>query len=146
MDPLNRLLLQDLVSATKSGSEEQLVKLLSMGVQPNVVDSSSGWSALHAAVLFNLGSLPMLLRHCTEPDVPTVGGGTPLAYVVHELGENPAPGRSQELVAAIEMLLSAGARPGAGVGDQTPLELARLYRLSDVQVLLERRGSNESGA
>lgn len=138
MNPLNIALHSDLVLATKAGDTQRATELLSIGVRPDIVDSSSGWSALHAAVVFNTDSLGVLLEHCIDPDGPKVGGGTPLSYVIHELGENPGANRRQRLIDALNMLLSAGASPSAGGPDQTALELVRLYRLPDIELILMR--------
>jgi ankyrin repeat protein len=138
IDPLNDALLADLVSATKQGDAEQVRLLLGLGVRPDVVDHISGWSALHMSVLYNPLLLPTLLEHTSNPDLPKVMGGTPLSYVVHELGEKPDAERRQELFEAIALLLQAGANPKSGATDQTAIELARLYHMPDVEAALER--------
>src|ERR1700750_2866398 len=119
-DPLSRSRLADLVSVLERGDTESVNLLLSLGVPPDVVDPSSGWSALHAAVLFKIELLPTLLEHSADPD-PLAGAATPLAHVVHELAEKPDAGRRQALLDAIKLLLSAGADPRAGGPAQTAL-------------------------
>jgi len=65
---------------------------------------------------------------------------TPLSEVVHELAEQPDAERKQRLFEAIDLLLRAGANPRSGVSDQSPLELARLYSMPEVeQALLAKR-------
>lgn len=136
MNPLDKAFLSDLVLATKAGNTPRVTELLSIGVRPDIVDASSGWSALHAAVVFNSDSLSVLLEHCIDADGPKVGGGTPLSYVIHELGENPSTNRRQRLIDALNMLLRAGASPSVGGPDQTALELVRLYQLPEIEVML----------
>jgi len=143
MDSLTRSLLHDLVAATEVGNVEAMQTLLTPGVRPDIVDIHSGWSALHAAVLsLHPGTLEQLLRHCDNPDRPTVGGGTALSYAIHELGESPAAQKRAALLAAVQNLLAAGADPKAGAPDQTALELVRMYRLDDVEPLLTGLGPN----
>lgn len=140
MDPLNASLLTDLVSATEQGDVEHVRRLLALGVRPDVIDLSSGWSALHSSVLHSPLLLPTLLEYTANPDAPQVMGGTPLSYVIHELGEQPDTKRKQQLFEAIDVLLQAGASPNVGGNDQTALELARLYKMPDVEnALLARR-------
>lgn len=137
MDSLSQSLLQDLVAATDIGNVDAMQTLLTRGVRPDIVDTHSGWSALHAAVLsLHPGTLELLLRHCDNPDRPTVGGGTALSYAIHELGESPASEKREALLAAVQKLLAAGADPKAGASDQTPLELVRMYQLDDIEPLL----------
>lgn len=136
MELLAASLLRDLVSAVTHGDVEQVELLLDQGVPPDVIDQASGWSALHAAVLL----LEVLLAFARSPDAPEVMGGTPMSYVLHELGEPVSPARRDELLGALASLLAAGASPRAGGVDQTPLELARLYRLRDVESLLSEAG------
>jgi hypothetical protein len=136
MNSLQRSLLSDLVAVTVQGDAEQVRRLLSLGVRPDAIDKSSGWSALHASVLHNPSLLPTLLKFTETPDSPLVMGGTPLSYVVHELGENPDPDRRQSLFEAIGLLMHAGANPQCGGSDQTALELARLYKMPEVEALL----------
>ena len=140
MGPVSASLLSDLVHATEHGDVEHVRRLLALGVRPDVIDLSSGWSALHSSVLHNPLLLPTLLEYTADPNAPQVMGGTPLSYVVHELGEHPDAGRKQKLLDAIDLLLRAGADPKGGGGDQTALELARLYKMSDVEnaLLAER--------
>src|SRR6185369_1425052 len=109
---------------------------LGLGVRPDVIDRSSGWSALHKSVLYNPLLLPTLLEHTADPDAPKVMGGTPLSYVVHELAEKPDDQRKQQLFEVVTLLLRAGASAESGAVDQTPLELARLYRMPDVEAAL----------
>jgi hypothetical protein len=135
--------LQDLVAATQIGNVEAMHTLLKRGVRPDVVDIHSGWSALHAAVLsLHPGTLELLLRHCDNPDGPTVGGGTALSYAIHELGESPASEKRKALVTAVHNLLAAGADPKAGAPNQTALELVQMYRLDDIEPLLRGLGPN----
>jgi ankyrin repeat protein len=137
MDSLSRSLLQDLVAATKVGDVEAMQTLLTRGARSDIVDTDSGWSALHAAVLFlHPGTLELLLRHCDNPDRAMVGGGTALSYAIHELGESPASEKREALLAAVQNLLAAGADPKVGGPDQTALELVRMYRLADIEPLL----------
>ena len=140
MDPLSDSLLIDLVSATEQGDVEHVRRLLALGVRPDVIEHSSGWSALHKSVLHDPRLLPTLLEYTANPDAPQVMGGTALSYVVHELGENPDDNRKQQLFEAIEVLLHAGANPQTGAPDQTALELAALYNMPDVyDALLAQR-------
>ena len=136
MDPLSQSLLQDLISATRLGDLEAIERLLALGVRPNVIDIHSRLSALHAAVMYQVGTLELLLRHCDDPDRPTILGGTALSYAIHELGESPPPEKREALLGAIKALLEAGANPRYGAADQTALELVRLYGLKDVESLL----------
>ncbi|MGB6030297.1 hypothetical protein ACVCL3_05160 [Rhodanobacter sp. UC4437_H4] len=136
MDPLDQSLLMDLVLAIKDGEEERVHQLLTLGVPPDRIDKSSGWSALHASVLYNTVFLPALLQRTLNPDAPTVLGGTALSYAVHELGENPSIERQRQLHDAIGLLRRSGANPKFGGPDQSALELSRLYRMPDVEQLL----------
>ncbi|SFK96736.1 ankyrin repeat domain-containing protein [Lysobacter sp. cf310] len=140
MELLAASLLRDLVSAVTQGDAEQVELLLVRGVPPDVIDQAAGWSALHAAVLHNPQLLKVLLAFARSPDAPEVMGGTPMSYVLHELGEAASPARRDELLMALASLLAAGASPRAGGVDQTPLELARLYRLRDIESLLSEAG------
>ena len=133
MDPLSASVLIDLVSAAGQSDVEHVRRLLALGVRPDVIETRSGWSALHSSVLHNPPLLPTLLEYTDDPDAPLVMGGTPLSYVVHELAEHPDDKRKQQLFEAIEVLLQAGANPACGAADQTPLELARLYRRPDIE-------------
>jgi ankyrin repeat protein len=145
MDSLNRSRIMDLVSATQRGDVAWMNQLLALDVRPEEIDLSSGLSALHAAVLFKPENLPTLLAHCRNPDYPRVMGGTPLSYIVHELGDQPNAARRNALLKAMNQLLRVGASPHAGGSDQTPLELARLYGLRDVEALLIE-GASDSDA
>ena len=132
MNPLNPSLLSDLVASTVQGDFEHVQRLLSLGVPPDVIDLSSGWSALHACVLHHPSHLESLLASSTDPDAPWVAGGTPLSYVVHELGEQPDENRRLQLLHAIELLLKAGANPKCGESDQTAVSLAVQYQMPEV--------------
>ena len=136
MNPLDRPLLIDLVAAVEQGDEDHARQLLALGVRPDVIESTSGWSALHASILHAPSLLPLLLAHSAEPDGPQVLGGTPLSYVVHELGERPDAPRRQQLFEAMDLLLAAGADPMCGGSNQSALELSRLYRMPDVEAWL----------
>jgi hypothetical protein len=140
MNPLSASLLSDLVSATERADVEHVRELLSLGVRPDLIDMMSGWSALHSSVLHCPLLLATLLEYTAAPDEPQVMGGTPLSYVVHELGENPDPQRRQQLLDAINLLLRAGANPKCGGADQTALALARLYKMPDVENFLLVQG------
>ena len=141
MGPLSRSLVRDLVSAIEQQDTERVGHLLSMGVPPDAIDIHSSWSPLHASVVYSPTLLAPLLAHTHNPDGPQVLGGTPLSYVVHELGEEPSPERKQQLLGALELLLQAGANPKCGASDQTALELSRLYGLCDVEALLLKRAT-----
>ena len=136
VDSLRRSLLQDLVSAVTRGDSEHVQTLLLQGVRPDIIDLASGWSALHAAVLYNVKALDTLLPYARSLDGPQVMGGTPLSYVVHELKESPSPERSKDLMDALKTLLAAGANPRAGGPDQSALELAWLYGFGDIESML----------
>lgn len=140
MNPLSASLVSDLVSATERGDSEHVRELLLRGAKPDVIDMTSGWSALHSSVLHCPLLLATLLEYTTAPDAPQVMGGTPLSYVVHELGENPDPQRRQQLFDAINLLLRAGANPKCGGPDQAALELARLYKMPEVESVLHVQG------
>jgi hypothetical protein len=133
VNPLADSLLFDLVSSTQAGDEEQVRRLLSLGVRPDLIEHQSGWSALHASVLHNPSLLPVLLEHTATPDLPKVMGGTALSYVVHELAEHPDADRKSQLLEAMDVLLRAGAEPGGGEAGQSPFTLARIYGLRDVE-------------
>lgn len=143
MDPLVTSRIADLVSAVEQGDAEFVNKLLALRAQVDVPDLLTGNTALHAAVLCHVELLPALLKHARNPDAPDAGGATPLSCVVHELADAADPARRQRLIDAAERLLNAGADPGAGASDQSALELARLYELSDVEALLCRRPERE---
>jgi hypothetical protein len=126
-------LLKDLVEAVTSRDDTQVDRLLLLGVPPDVIEPGGTWSALHAAVLFNVQVLPKLLSYSRDPDAPQVLGGTPLSYVVHALGEKPDSERKAELFVAMQLLKDRGASALAGGADQRPIELARLYGMPDVE-------------
>lgn len=136
MSLLGALLVPDLVSATERGESARVRELLLRGAKPDVIDGVTGWSALHSSILHCPWLLATLLEYTTAPDEPKVGGGTPLSYVVHELGENPEPMRRQHLFAAIHLLLRAGANPQCGGPDQTAIGLARLYKMPEIEKVL----------
>ena len=137
MSVVSDSLLKDLIAAVKSRDDAHIDCLLSLGVSPDVIEPGDTWSALHAAVIFNIGALPKLLSHSRDPDAPQVLGGTPLSYVVHELGEKPEPARRAELFVAMRLLKDKGASALAGGPDQRPMELARLYEMPDVEDRLQ---------
>lgn len=140
MDLLSSLLVPDLVSATERGDSERMRELLMRGAKPEVIDRSTGWSALHSSVIHCPWLLATLLEYTSAPDEPQVGGGTPLSYVVHELGESPDLKRRLQLFVAVQILLRAGANPKCGGPDQTALGLARLYKMPDVEKVLLGQG------
>ena len=139
MDPLSTSLLLDLLAATEDGNVAEMRRLLALGVKPDVAAPSSKWSALHTCILYNPSLLPILLEYTSAPDSPWVMGGTPLSYVVHELGENPSTERRQELFQAISLLLRAGADPRCGGSDQSPLYLSRMYEMPEVEMALSSK-------
>ena len=136
MDVLDRSLLIDLVSATKAGDLGRIRLLLDRGVRPDVVDSESGLSALHAAVMFHTEALEIMLPYARSLDRAIIGG-TALSYVVHEFADSKDEERRAELISALKVLLRAGANPQAGGADPA-LGLARLYNLPDLEALLKR--------
>ena len=143
MDPLLTTRVADLVSAVEQGDADYVGKMLALRVRVDAPDLLTGNCALHAAVLFHLELLPMLLKHAQDPDALDAGGSTALACVVHEIADAQDAARRTQLVGAAEQLLRAGADPRAGVAEQSALVLARLYDMPDVEALLARGAEHE---
>lgn len=135
-DPLADSFLRDLIEATRTGDLERMDHLLSSGIRPDARETISGDSALHAAMAHHPELVARLLPFAVDPDAPRAGIGTPLAHVVQELGENPPPAVRQKLLQAMKELLAAGADPWYRGTDYSPVELARLHELPEIEALL----------
>jgi ankyrin repeat protein len=138
IDVVGDSLLRDLVYAAEHGDSARVATLLDLGLKPDRVDAASGKTALFAAACGGQTEIVrQLLAHVAHPDREEVFRTTPLAYVIHELGEGPAEPKRAQLVAVVRSLLEAGANPRGGSDrHQTPLGLAREYEMEDVNALL----------
>jgi ankyrin repeat protein len=131
-------LLRDLVYAAEHGDSARVATLLDLGLKPDKVDAASRRTALFAAACAGQAEIVrQLLAHVPDPDREEVFRTTPLAYVIHELGEGPAEPQRTQLMTIVRLLLEAGANPSGGSDrDQTPFSLARGYKLKDIEALL----------
>ena len=138
VDVLADSLLRDLVYAAEHGDSARVATLLDLGLKPDRVDAASRSTALFAAARAGQAEIVrQLLAHVADPDREEVFRTTPLAYVIHELGEGPTEAKRTQLVAIVRLLLAAGAKPTGGSDrHQTPFGLAREYGMKDVEALL----------
>jgi ankyrin repeat protein len=139
-DVVGDSLLMDLVHAAELGDAARVAALLDLGVKPDKVDGASRRTALFVAACAGHAEIVrQLLPRVTHPDREEVYRTTPLAYVVHELGERPREEQRMQLVEIVRMLLDAGANPRGGSDrHQTPLALAREYGMEDIEMLLSQ--------
>ncbi|MFT3883387.1 MAG: ankyrin repeat domain-containing protein [Gemmatales bacterium] len=139
MDIARKSLLRDLILATERNDFEHVKKLLDLGLEADEVDEISHQTALFSAACNGHVELTkFLLSKVRHPDSSEFGGATPLAYVIHGLGERPSGEKQDRLMSIIHLLLGAGANPNAGSDKhQTPLVLSRAYKMTDIETILD---------